>query len=157
MNFFLLNVLLAFVWAALNGELSPEHLLAGFVLGYLMLGISRRALGTNSYVTRVPRVLSFFFYFLWELLQANARVAWEVVTPKFHMRPAIVAIPLDLKRDFQIMLLAQMITLTPGTLSIDVSTDRRVLYVHSMYVHDIEAFRKSIKQGFERRILELYQ
>jgi multicomponent Na+:H+ antiporter subunit E len=71
------------------------------------------------------------------------------------MRPAIVAIPLDLRSPLAITLLAQMITLTPGTLSLDVSSDRRVLYVHSMYVDDIDAFRRSIKDGFERRLLQV--
>ncbi len=157
MNFFLLNLLLAFAWAALNGEFSPEFLVAGFILGYMVLWVSRRALGCSKYVTRVPLVIRFFFYFLWELFKANIRVAWEVITPQFYMKPAIVAVPLDITDDIQITLLAQLITLTPGTLSIDVSTDRRILYVHAMYVDDMEAFRRSIKRGFERRILELFQ
>ncbi|MBZ0292846.1 MAG: Na+/H+ antiporter subunit E [Anaerolineae bacterium] len=157
MNFFLLNVLLAVAWAALNGQFSPEFLLSGFILGYAMLWISRRALGCGGYVTKVPRVIRFFAYFLWELFSANLRVAWEVITPRFHMRPAIVAIPLSLESDLEITLLAQLITLTPGTLSIDVSSDKRVLYVHSMYVNDIDAFRRSIKDGFERQIRELLE
>jgi multicomponent Na+:H+ antiporter subunit E len=72
------------------------------------------------------------------------------------MRPAIVAIPLDLRGDLEITLLANLITLTPGTLSLDVSSDKRVLYVHSMYVTDIAAFRSEIKNGFEKRVKELF-
>ena len=87
---------------------------------------------------------------------ANLRVAIEVLTPQQRMRPAIVAIPLDVRRDFEITLLANLITLTPGTLSLDVSSDKRVLYVHSMYVDDIDAFRREIKNGFERRVKELF-
>ncbi len=68
---------------------------------------------------------------------------------------AIVAIPLDAKTDREITLLANLITLTPGTLSLDVSEDRRFLYVHAMFVEDVESFRDSIKNGFERRLLEL--
>ena len=78
------------------------------------------------------------------------------MTPQQRMRPAIVAIPLDVRRDFEITLLANLITLTPGTLSLDVSSDKRVLYVHSMYVDDIDAFRREIKNGFERRVKELF-
>lgn len=157
MNFFLLNTLLAIAWAALSGELTRESLFGGFILGYFMLWVSRRALGCDTYVRKVSQVVRFALYFAWELLQANFRVAYEVLTPGQHMRPAIVAIPLDVQKDVEIILLANVITLTPGTLSLDVSTDRRVLYVHSMYVADIEAFRRSIKQGFERRIEELFQ
>ncbi len=156
MNFLLLNVLLALAWAALTGELTPENLLGGFVLGYVLLFLSRRALGCTSYVTRVPRVISFLVYFLVELFRANLRVAYEVLTPQQRMRPAIVAVPLDIRGDLEITLLANLITLTPGTLSLDVSSDRRVLYVHSMYVDDIDAFRREIKDGFEKRVKELF-
>jgi multicomponent Na+:H+ antiporter subunit E len=156
MSFFLLNVLLAIAWAALTGQLSPENLAGGFVLGYIMMFFSRRALGCTNYVTKVPQVIRFVLYFVVELVTANFRVALEVLTPDFHMRPAIVAIPLDLQRDIEITLLANLITLTPGTLSLDISSDRRVLYVHTMYVTDIDAFRREIKNGFEKRVKELF-
>ncbi|MBZ0299333.1 MAG: Na+/H+ antiporter subunit E [Anaerolineae bacterium] len=156
MTFFLLNVLLALAWAALTGQLTPENLIGGFLVGYALLAFSRRALGCTSYVTKVPKVISFILYFAVELFRANLRVAFEVLTPRQRMRPAIVAIPLDIRRDLEITLLASLITLTPGTLSLDVSSDRRVLYVHSMYVDDIDVFRREIKDGFERRVKELF-
>ena len=71
------------------------------------------------------------------------------------MKPGIVKIPLDARSDLEITLLANLISLTPGTLSLDVSDDRKVLYVHAMYVNDREDFVASIKNGFERRILEI--
>ena len=71
------------------------------------------------------------------------------------MRPGVVAIPLDAETDAEITLLANLITLTPGTLSLDVSDDRRVLYIHAMYVDDVEELRRSIKDGFEKRVMEL--
>ena len=67
----------------------------------------------------------------------------------------MVAIPLDAETDAEITLLANLITLTPGTLSLDVSDDRRVLYIHAMYVDDVEELRRSIKDGFEKRVMEL--
>jgi len=155
MNWLLLHVLLALVWAALTGELAPVNLAGGFVVGFLVLLVSRRALGCQRYVTRVPRVLGFGFYFLVLLLQANLRVAYEVLTPTSHVRPAIVAIPLDLRDELAIITLANLITLTPGTLSLDVSNDRRVLYVHAMFVSDVEAFRREIKDGLERQVQDL--
>lgn len=94
-------------------------------------------------------------FFIWELTKANIQVAYEVVTPKFTMKPGIVALPLDAKSDLEITLLANLITLTPGTLALDVSTDRSVLYVHGMYVLDKKEFIQDIKQGFERRLLEI--
>lgn len=156
MSFFALNIILAVIWAALSGQFTPENVISGFVVGYVLLWLLRGALGGTSYVTKVPQVMRFIGFFLVELVRANLRVAWEVLTPGHTMHPAIVAIPLDLRNPLQITLLAQMITLTPGTLSLDVSSDRRVLYVHSMYVDDIDKFRAEIKDGFERRVREVF-
>ena len=101
------------------------------------------------------RLFGFLFFFLWELVKSNLRVAVDVVTPKHRMKPGVVAVPLDVDKDEEITLLANLISLTPGTLSLDVSDDKKVLYVHAMYVEDPEAFRKEVKEGFERRVKEL--
>jgi multicomponent Na+:H+ antiporter subunit E len=66
-----------------------------------------------------------------------------------------VAIPLEARTDFEILFLANLITLTPGTLSLDVSADRKVLYVHAMFLEDRDGFRKQMKDGMERRLLEV--
>jgi multicomponent Na+:H+ antiporter subunit E len=83
-------------------------------------------------------------------------VAYEVVTPHYTMNPGIVAVPLDATSDAEITLLANLITLTPGTLSVDVSSDRKVLYVHVMFVTDADLFRRQVKEGFERRVMEIF-
>ena len=156
MNWLLVHVMLALVWAALSGELTLATMGGGFVVGFLVLLLARRALGCQRYVTRVPRVLGFCAYFLVLLIQANLRVAYEVLTPNFRVRPAIVAIPLDIRDEVAITTLANLITLTPGTLSLDVSGDRRVLYVHAMFVTDVEEFRREIKEGLERRVQDMF-
>ena len=156
MNWLLLHVLLALIWAALGGELTVVSVGGGFVVGFLILLLARGALGCQRYVSRVPRVLGFLLYFLLLLVQANLRVALEVLTPKSRVRPAIVAVPLDIRDEVAITTLANLITLTPGTLSLDVSTDRRVLYVHAMFVTDVEAFRREIKEGLERRVQDAF-
>ncbi|MGQ9888782.1 MAG: Na+/H+ antiporter subunit E [Aggregatilineales bacterium] len=155
LNYFILNVLLGAAWAALSGQFTLENLAAGYAIGYVVLWLARGTLGQSSYFVKVPQAFGFAGYFLWELIKANVRVAYEVLTPGHTMRPAIVAIPLDVRTPLAITLLAQMITLTPGTLSLDVSSDRRVLYVHAMYVDDVDAFRRSIKNGFERRLRDV--
>ncbi|GCD80536.1 Na+/H+ antiporter subunit E [Schleiferia thermophila] len=157
---FLMNNLLAFVWVALTGALSVKNFLFGFILSYFILWLISRGLGSGNdsgqkYFILVPRVIAFFFFFLYELLKANLQVAYDVITPKSYMAPGIVRIPLDVTTSLEITLLANLISLTPGTLSLDVSDDKKVLYVHGMFVKDKEEFIRSIKQGFERRILEL--
>lgn len=152
---FLWNVLLALAWTALTGEFTPFNLLLGFALGALVLRIAEPITGRRSYFHKAAQVLSFAVFFLWELFLSNLRVAYEVITPGFDMKPGIVAIPLDAKTPEEITLLANLITLTPGTLSLDVSADRKVLYIHAMYLDDPEKLRRSIKQGFERRVIEV--
>ncbi|HET9529550.1 MAG TPA: Na+/H+ antiporter subunit E [Blastocatellia bacterium] len=155
MNAFFWNVLLALVWAALTGEFSPANLMLGFALGYLVLLFAQRAVGSPNYINKVRKVINLALYFLWELIKSNLRIAYDVVTPTHYMRPGVIAVPLDAETDAEITLLANMITLTPGTLSLDVSSDRRVLYIHAMYLDEIDETRSRIKDGFERRILEV--
>ena len=155
MSAFLWNLLLAIIWVALTEQFTPGNLIVGFGLGYLILTFTQPILGKSNYFYKVRQVLGFALYFLWELVLANLRVAYDVVTPTHHMRPGVIAIPLDAKTDAEITTLANFITLTPGTLSLDVSEDRKVLYIHAMYIHDREALRREIKSGLERRVLEV--
>jgi multicomponent Na+:H+ antiporter subunit E len=147
--------MLALVWVAMTAGFSPLNFTLGFVLGYLILVFSQRVLGSTSYFRKGNQVVRFAAYFGREMVLANLRVAYDVITPGYHMRPAIVAVPLDAKTDAEITMLANLITVTPGSFSLEVSPDRSVLYVHAMYVDDPETFRREIKDGFERRVLEL--
>ena len=149
------NLLLALAWAALQGDFSLWTLATGFVLGYLILSALVRGgvLGKSPYVARVPRVASLAAYFFYELVKANVRLALDVATPSFHMKPGIIAVPLDATQDSQILLLSMLINTTPGSVALDVSPDRKTLYVHVMYMDTPDAAREEIKQGFERRVL----
>lgn len=155
MNLFLLNILLALLWAMLTGTLTATSLITGFFLGLIVLAIVGRALGRRLYVVGLWRGVVLLFVFLWELLVSSLRVAYDVLSPGHNYKPAIVAVPIDLERDVQITLLANLVSLTPGTLSLDVSRDKKTLFVHSMNAPDPEALRRSIKGSFERRIREL--
>jgi multicomponent Na+:H+ antiporter subunit E len=155
MTLFLLNVLLAMAWTALTGQFTPMNFLLGFTLGYVTLWLTQRTKSRSSYFGKVRQVIGFLLFFLWEVVKANLRVAYDVLTPRQHITPAIIAIPLEAKTDAEITALANMITLTPGTLSLDVSNDRKVLYIHAMYVRDVEKFKRQIKEGLERRLLEV--
>ena len=90
-----------------------------------------------------------------ELLLSTLRVFWDVVTPGHISRPGIVGVPLSAESDMEILLVANLISLTPGTLSIDLSEDRRTLYVHVMFLDDPDRFRQGITDGVERRVLEV--
>jgi multicomponent Na+:H+ antiporter subunit E len=149
------NILLAFAWAALQGEFSLRTLLTGYVLGYVILLALVRGgvLAPSAYIGRVYRVLGLAAYFFWELIKANLRLALDVGRPSYHVRPGIIALPLDATRDTEILLLSMLINTTPGSVALDVSPDRQTLYVHVMYMDTPDAAREEIKQGFERRVL----
>jgi multicomponent Na+:H+ antiporter subunit E len=155
MTLFLLNVLLALAWIALTEQFTPVNLIIGFFLSYLILWIMQRSNRTSSYFSKMRKMINFVCYFFWEMMKANTRVAYEVLSFRHHMKPGIIAIPLDARTDQEITILANLITLTPGTLSLDVSSDRRVLYIHAMYINDAGEFRQSIKEGLEKRLLEV--
>jgi multicomponent Na+:H+ antiporter subunit E len=157
MRTFLLNIMLALAWAALLGEFSAINLLAGFAFGYLMLWVMQYSMGTSSYFVKVRQIIGFILRFLWALVLANLRVAYSVLAPYDQMRPGIVALPLDIESNEEITLLANMITLTPGTLSLDVSADKRVLYVHGMHIYDLDEFKRDIKAGFEQTVREVFE
>jgi multicomponent Na+:H+ antiporter subunit E len=152
---FLLNNLLTIVWVALTGTFTGFNLVFGFFLGFGVLWLIDRQNKNRRYFRVVPQTIGFLLFFLSELTKANLQVAYEVMKPSFSISPGIVRVPLDARSDLEITLLANLISLTPGTLSLDVSTDRSVLYVHAMYVKDKEEFIEGIKNGFERRILSL--
>jgi multicomponent Na+:H+ antiporter subunit E len=150
-------MLLALAWAALQGEFSLWTLLTGQVLGYLILVALVRGgvLPASPYIGRVHRVLGLAAYFFWELIKANLRLALDVATPRYHMKPGLIALPLDATRDAEILLLSMLINTTPGSVALDVSPDRKTLYVHVMYMRTPDAAREEIKQGFERRVLSV--
>ncbi len=102
---------------------------------------------------RLAKLAVFGAFFLRELIVANARVAWEILTPPHKMTAGIVAVPLHTRNDWEATLMANLVTLTPGTLTIDIEDDRSKLYVHSMYVASPDAFRKQMSD-FERRLLK---
>lgn len=162
MKWFITNILLAFLGVWLIEQSAdlrfdrPLVFLAvynGLFFGLWLFSwfLDRR------YFRKLPRLLEFIAFILKELVVSSLRVAYDVLTPASKLNPAIIAVPLDAESDREIVTLAVLVTLTPGTLSLKVSDDRRTLYVHEMYVtdHNVERARRLIKDGYERRILRL--
>ena len=104
---------------------------------------------------KIPYILYVMIFYIKEVVVANLRVAHDILTPGFNMKPGVIAIPLDAKKDVEILSLTNLITFTPGTLSLDVSTDRKVLYIHAMYIDDAQKLIKEIKEGLEKKVVEV--
>lgn len=154
-DLYLLNIFLAIGFSAMVGQLSLGGLIAGFVIGYLALWLTKPLYRDARYFQRLPKVLMLVAYFVKELFISNFRVLWDVITPKHISRPGIIGVPLDAETALEIMLVANLISLTPGTLSIDVSDDKNILYVHVMFLDNVEETILSIKEGLEKRVLEV--
>lgn len=157
MNLYLANILMALAWAAVTGSFSLVNLVFGFALGAVALSLIREQVGSVGYYSRTRRVVALMVLFVYELVLSSVRVAMMVLRPKMDLKPGILAYPLKVDRDFEITLLANLITLTPGTLSVDVSDDRRMLYIHALDCSDPDGIRQDIADGFERKILEAFR
>ncbi len=162
MKWFIYNTLLAFVGVWLIEQLvdlrfdEPLVFLGVYNGLFFAIWLSSWFLD-RRYFRKLPKLLEFFAFVMKELVLSSLQVAYDMLTPRSHLVPAIIAIPLDAESDREIVTLAVLVTLTPGTLSLKVSEDRRTLYVHEMYItdSDVEAARRKIKDGYERRILNL--
>jgi multicomponent Na+:H+ antiporter subunit E len=158
MNFAALTIMLTVLWAALTGSFAGPNLLLGVILAFGASSLLRDRIGGPRGLGKVWPVIALGALFIYELLSSAVGVALLVLNPGLNarLRPAIIAVPLTVKSDAEITLLANLITLTPGTLSIDVSDDKSVLYVHVLMLRDRAAFLASVASGFERRIKAVF-
>ncbi|MCB1518182.1 MAG: Na+/H+ antiporter subunit E [Hyphomicrobiaceae bacterium] len=159
MNFAMVSLILALVWVAITGNFSAPNLLMGWLISLLAMWVVRNQMTTPILVSRMRRVIGLILLFLYELVLSAFRVARLVLTPNIRSRlkPGIVAFPVTAKSDVEITLLANLITLTPGTLSVDVSEDRSVIYVHCISVDDKQDVIRDIAEGFEAKIIEVFE
>jgi multicomponent Na+:H+ antiporter subunit E len=154
MNLLFWNILLALIWAATTEEFSAANLAVGYALGFIVLFFARSVLGQYKYFRDVYDIFALLVFFVLELVLANLRMAYYVVMPLSRMRPAVIAVPLEELNETELTVYSNLITLTPGTLTLDVSDDRRVIYVHFMWFEDAQSARKALKQGFETRVIK---
>ena len=111
----------------------------------------------TRWIFRTVHAIRLAGFFAWALIVANIKVAMDVIRPHTAIRPAVLGIPLDVQSDAEILLLSMLINITPGSVTIDLSEDRRTLYVHVMHMTSPEESRQEIKSGFERRIKRLFE
>jgi multicomponent Na+:H+ antiporter subunit E len=152
-----LNLLLMLGWCGVFGTFSPWALSTGFVAGFAALWLTRHLWGAprSSYFRRTIAGLSFSLFYVKALVLSAWAVAKQVLSPTITARPGVMAVPLTATRDVEIATLANLVTLTPGTMSIDISDDRSTLYVHVMLLDDPDAVMADIKENFEARLLEV--
>ncbi len=159
MNLAVAVMALALGWAAITGNFSLLNLLLGALVAGLAIFFLRVRPGAPRFWHRLVRIAGLAAFFLYELLLSAVQVAALVVRPNLgaHLQPAIIAFPLRAKTDAEITLLANLISLTPGTLSVDVSVDRQVLYIHVLSLKSRDALTRGIAEGFEKKVIEVFE
>ncbi|AXH99685.1 Na+/H+ antiporter subunit E [Sporosarcina sp. PTS2304] len=152
----LLNFFIAVVWMFMTSSLTPSTFIIGYIIGLLMIIMTRRYFRGRLYVWRIWSAIKLTLIFLKELIMSNISVLLLVIKPNLStIQPMIFALPTELERDWEITLLSSLITLTPGTIVIHVSDDQRTLYVHAIDVDDVDEAIESIKNTFEKAIMEV--
>jgi multicomponent Na+:H+ antiporter subunit E len=159
MNVALLIIVVALGWCAATASFSLLNLLFGAALAGVTLYFVRDRVNGTGFWRRAVAIAALVWLFIKELLLSAIRVGVLVMRPdmRSHLRPEIIEFPLQVTSDAEITLLANLITLTPGTLSVDVSEDRSVLYVHALLVHDRQALIEEIRSGFETAVARAFR
>ena len=138
---------LVFVWVALWGDVTWGNILGGALVAALLLAVFPTAGPRGSLIVRPLAALHFLGYFLIKLVEANAVVAWEVLTPSNEsVHEGIVAVPVAGASDGVVTLIANAISLTPGTLTLEVRRDPPMLFVHVLHLRSIEQTRADVQR-----------
>jgi len=155
MNNFVSNLMLAATWCVLFGGFTPLTVASGLLGGYIVLWLLQPLMGTqSSYFLRVIYWIKLLVLFLYELFASSVHVLWDVITPSHRARPAIIDMPLDVKSEAGLLLVTNLISLTPGTLSLDISPDRKTLRIHAMFADDPDAVIAELKGGMEKWVID---
>ncbi|MGX4669668.1 Na+/H+ antiporter subunit E [Cerasibacillus sp. JNUCC 74] len=152
-----INLIIAFMWMFLKESYSVPSFISGYILGIVLLLVLRRFIPDTFYLKRVIKIINLILLFIKELVSSNIDIVKLVYTPKPDIEPGIFALPTELRSNWEITLLANLITLTPGTLSVAVSRDNTKLFVHAMNINDSNESIRSIKNTFEKAIMEVTQ
>ena len=153
----LLTPVLAGVWLLLNNSLHPGHILLGVLLGWLIPLFTRRFWPEAVSIRKPGVLLRFLLLVFYDIFVANLVVARRILGSPAHLQPAFLEVPLELKSDLAISLLANTICLTPGTVSARLSEDRRSLLVHALDAPDPDATRAEIKTRYEAPLKEVFE
>jgi multicomponent K+:H+ antiporter subunit E len=150
-----MTLVLTVVWVLLMNELSPGHVVSGFILGLIVPPLTAAYWPDRPAFRHPFRAAAYVLLVLWDIVIANIAVARIVLfKPNADLRPAWITIPLEITSPEAITLLAGTITMTPGTVSTDIAADRRSILVHCLHAPDPAATVATIKTRYERRVKE---
>ena len=151
----LLNLFIAFLWMFLQDEFSIMAFTGGYLVGIVILFGLRRFFPKSFYLFKFFAVMKLFLLFIQELISSSILVVRQVLRPRINVTPGIIAVETVLEGDREVTLLALLLTLTPGSVVVEVSPNGKIFYVHAM---DIPVSSDSVmksKEKFEKAIMEV--
>ena len=153
-------IIVLLIWYAFTTSLQPAEIVLGIILSLIIAWITIKNFNCCSPILITPShigyFIKYFFVFLGALIKANLDVAKRVISPKLPINPGIVSFKTKLTNDFAKMVLANSITLTPGTLTIDVVDDTFYIHWIDVTTNDNEQIYKEIAEPFEKILLKIY-
>jgi multicomponent K+:H+ antiporter subunit E len=153
----ILSGTLMLLWLLLANQLSAGHLLLGALLGWAVPLYTARFWPEQVKVRRPQVLVRFLLVVLYDIVVANVTVARLIMGPAERMQPAFVTMPLELRSEVAISLLASTISLTPGTVSVFLSADRRCLVIHSLHTTEPDELVATIRRRYERPLKEVLE
>lgn len=158
MSLFIMHLILTIVWFLLIGTQTLTSLVFGFIIAFAVLWIAKPMFDTQTtYFERMFRVIRLINFFIYELVLSSLKVAWDVLTPTDLSHPAILEMPLDVESDMEVFLVANLISLTPGTLTLDVDRKRNCLIIHAMFAEDPDGLIEELKSGMEYQVKRVFE
>ncbi len=153
----LLTLILIVVWVLLQNEISAGMVVFGIILGIVIPRMTSIWWPDTPRGFRILKMARYTLIVIWDIIIANIQVAWIVLTvPNAKLKPAWIVVPLRLTQPEAITILAGTITLTPGTVSADLSDEGHSLLVHVLHTDNPDAVRDEIKSRYEGRLLEIF-
>ncbi|WP_438350510.1 Na+/H+ antiporter subunit E [Paenibacillus sp. FA6] len=150
----LLNFMIAFLWMFLHNDWTGSRFVIGFLLGILVL-LGMRRIWTRLYLEKVWALIKLILLLLRELVVSSYVVVKVVLRPELNIHPTILKYTTELTSDWEVATLMTLVCLTPGSVVLELSDDKRTMYIHAMDVDDPAQFRANIRDTFERAILEV--
>jgi multicomponent K+:H+ antiporter subunit E len=153
----ILSILLLVCWLLLNNTVSNGHIVLGSLLAIVIPLFSSSFWPEDIHVKNPKKIIHFFFIVAYDIVVANIKVAIRILGPNSSLKPSFIKIPLDARNNLTISLLASTISLTPGTVSTDISLDKKILLVHALHVDDMDGEIESIKSRYEKPLMEIFE
>jgi multicomponent K+:H+ antiporter subunit E len=151
-----LSLVLWLLWCLLNNTFAPGHVALGLVLALLIPWLTQGFWQNPVKLSNLSALFGFFARVMKDIFVSNFVVAKLILGQRDRLKPAFIVLELRVKHPLGISLLANTISLTPGTVSCDLSEDRRQLFIHALHCEDVVAIQTDIHQRYEKALMEVF-